>query len=827
MTGKVDPDFERRVFATFESLLAMQQETQEMELARLRGKDPALHEQLVKLLAADAAAGLNTGNLHAAVRVATPDLAGTMIDRYRLLEQVGSGGMGVVYRAQRVDAVDQQVAVKLVRQELRGEPSLARFRLERQTLARLEHPGIARLIDAGVSADGRPWYVMEFVDGEPIDDYCNARDLDIRQRVALLVELCRIVEAAHRMLIVHRDLKPGNVLVTRDGHLKLIDFGIAKFIAEESGAEGLTVAMGAGFTPHFAAPEQVEGQAITTATDVFGIGALAFFLLTGRKLFAGQSRSDADYIRLVTTGEFEWPSRVAASAQLRGDLDNILRKALSHDPGARYASAGDLGRDLENYLQHRPVLARAPSLAYRTGKLLRRNRAASVLAGLLLAASAVGLTAYVKAAGEVRLQRDKARIDARRATEVSQFLEQMLSAANPRAASEPVSLTSVVDNALQHTEEKLSADPLVAASVLETIASVNASLGRFDQALDANQRALDIHRKAGDDPLKVTTLLADRGELLQRDGRFEEAGPLLEEASASVERQAPHGEQAALIKAKLGAQVMNSGGDYGRARQLLEEAVRSLRDLGITDERLAGVENDLGVALAGENRFEEAIAAHKEAVRISEEALGPDHMLTIDVRSGLAGALGMAGRFGEGAEVHRAVWMARRKVLGDNNLDTLWSEASLADYLNSAGSAAEAVPLARAAYDGLLALNGPDHPVTQFAEVVAALATCRAADPRWGLARARDVYRRRVATYGEAHWLAANTASVLGECELANGQYRPAEKTLLAAASGLETARGADFVRTQETYTRLVDLYTRWHKPAAARIWLARLSRAP
>ncbi len=249
--------------------------------------------------------------------------------------------MGVVYRARREDAVEQQVAVKLVRQELRTAASLARFHVERQALARLEHPGIARLIDAGVSQDGRPWYVMEFVDGVPIDAYSRDRHLDLRQRVKLVVELCRIVESAHQALVVHRDIKPGNVLVTSAGQLKLIDFGIAKFVAADASDDGLTLAAGAGYTAHFAAPEQVAGRAVTTVTDVYGIGALAFYLLTDNKLFAAHSTSGADYIRAVTTEEPEWPSRVAKRPQLRGDLDNILRKALAREPGcALYVRRG-------------------------------------------------------------------------------------------------------------------------------------------------------------------------------------------------------------------------------------------------------------------------------------------------------------------------------------------------------------------------------------------------------------------------------------------------------------------------------------------------------
>ncbi len=346
-------------------------------------------------------------------------------------------------------------------------------------------------------------------------------------------------------------------------------------------------------------------------------------------------------------------------------------------------------------------------------------------------------------------QRDAAQTDARRAKEVSLFLTDMLTAADPRAGSEPTSLVSVIDRALQNTEQMLAVDPLVAATVLETIASVNSSLGRFDQALDANQRALDIYGRTPTEELKMVKLLGNRGELLQRAGRYAEAGPLLIQANNRIQELAPGSLDAALIEGQLGSQIMNSGGDAAQARERLASAVTALRGLEVTDERLAAVLNDYGVALAGENRWDEAIAAHEEAVEVTQRALGADHVVTNDMRSGLAGVLGMAGRFRAGAEVHRAVWQSRRKVLGDDNLDTLWSATSLADYLMSSGQPAEAARLSRDSLVGLTKLNGPDHPVTQFAWVTAARAACESGDARWGLEQAQAVYARRVATYGE------------------------------------------------------------------------------
>lgn len=335
---------------------------------------------------------------------------GRRIGAYRLEKLLGEGGMGAVFEAWRADdQFRQRVALKLVKASALSDIAIARFQRERQILADLVHPNIARLIDGGVAPDGRPYLVMEFIDGVPIDRYCRVNELGVHERCLLFREVCSAVQFAHRQLVIHRDLKPGNILVTSDGQVKLLDFGIAKLIDEEEQFSGPLTRTGVRLlTPDYASPEQVSGGPVGTGTDVYSLGVLLYELLTGQLPYdlRGKTLADAEY--LICTKDPERPStllrrsQAAAGADLQrvrraleGDLDNIVMMALRKEPGQRYLSVEQFSRDVGNYLENRPVIARTPTLTYRTRKLVLRHFAAFVAAGLVLAAIAAGTTATV------------------------------------------------------------------------------------------------------------------------------------------------------------------------------------------------------------------------------------------------------------------------------------------------------------------------------------------------------------------------------------------------------------------------------------------------
>ncbi|HSB37289.1 MAG TPA: serine/threonine-protein kinase, partial [Thermoanaerobaculia bacterium] len=380
-------------------------------LGELKAQDPELAADLEELLAESDDASRKRFLEGLASRPELPaSLAGQSIGAYTLVEPIGQGGMGTVWLASRSDGrFEGRVAVKLLNASLVGRAGEQRFRREGSILARLTHPHIARLLDAGVSASGQPYIVLEHVDGEPIDRYSDARRLSVEARLRLFLDVCAAVAQAHANLIVHRDIKPSNVLVARGGQVKLLDFGIAKLLEEESGEGGATALTrdgGRALTPDFAAPEQLAGGAVTTATDVYALGTLLYLLLAGQHP-AGPARANpALLLKAIVETDPKRPSEATTPPdadtrattpeglrrQLRGDVDTIVVKALKKKPAERYPSVEALAADIHHCLAHEPITARPDTLGYRTVKFVRRHRP-GVAAGLLAAAAAIAGTA--------------------------------------------------------------------------------------------------------------------------------------------------------------------------------------------------------------------------------------------------------------------------------------------------------------------------------------------------------------------------------------------------------------------------------------------------
>ena len=473
--------------------------------------DPGLRDEVERMLAADAGADAFVDDLRWGLGLdadaAPPPRAGP----WRLVERVGEGGMGEVWRAERADgAFEQTAAVKLVRPGL-GDDVVARFRAERHLLARLDHPAVARLLDGGTASDGRPYLALEYVDGEPITAHCDRHRLPVDDRLALFREVCEAVAAAHRQLIVHRDLKPSNVLVAEapDGpRVKLLDFGIATLVGD--GGRPVTATARRLLTPEYAAPEQVRGEALTTATDVYGLGALLYELLAGARPHGGcPSR------RAVERAVLEGPpqalsSRVTGEAarargtdaarlrrRLRGDLDRIVLKALRKEPERRYDGAAALGADVRRHLAGFPVEARPESAAYRAGTFVRRHRAAVSVAAaavVALAASGAVYTARLGAARDLAEQRSA------EAEAVSQFLFSVLMEGDPQAA-EPrrVAETSAV---LAVTRDRLNRSfdgpPHVRADLYAALGTIAVRAHRLAEAAPLLHRARAIFEATGD-----------------------------------------------------------------------------------------------------------------------------------------------------------------------------------------------------------------------------------------------------------------------------------------------------------------------------------------
>ena len=582
---------------------------------------------------------------------------------YRLLRRIGRGGMGEVYLAERDEPYRQEVAVKFVRFGLHLDEVIRRFRAERQILARLVHPNIARLLDGGVTEDGRPYLVMEYVVGVPVTEYCDRRRLTIPERLRLFATVCDAVQFAHGNLIVHRDVKPSNVLVTDGGDVRLLDFGIAKLLDPADSQQPFETQTSLRLlTPDYAAPEQVRGGSVTTATDVYALGVLLYELLTGHHPHRFSTRTQAEIERVVCEQPPSSPSTVVLThaerptadgtttvvtpedvsdqrgikvvrlrKTLRGDLDNIVLMALRKEPERRYVSAAQLAEDIDRYLVGRPVIAQKDTIAYRARKFVRRNRTAvAVAAGVFALMLGFGVAVTVQA-GALARERDRARVEAAKATQVAGFLEELFEAPDPFApTSERRDTMRARDLLVEGTEKvrtELSSQPVVQAQLFNVLGSVFQSLGDLDGARPLLEEALQLRRRVhGDVHLEVAESQHALAMLWKAMGRHDEAESLLREALATRTAQLgePHADVASNLNAL--ASVLHDQGDYGGAETLYKDALEMWRRLrGPRHLDVASSMNNLSTLFYHTGEFGAADSMVRQALDIRRSVLGAEH----------------------------------------------------------------------------------------------------------------------------------------------------------------------------------------------------------
>jgi serine/threonine-protein kinase len=745
-----------------------------------------------------------------------PSDVGREFGHFRAVEFIGSGGTGIVYRAERTDGVRQRVALKLVSGEL-GSALRRRFERETQLLARLEHPAIARLIDAGFQ-EGRAWIAMEFVRGERIDAYCSAHALAPRDIARLMLSLTEAVGVAHGSLVVHRDIKPANVLVAADGLPKLVDFGIATAlrITEET-THAPTVNLNRMFSPHFAAPEQVTGGPITVATDIFGLGALAYRLLTGVVPHA-DAGGPLEYLVAVTERDVALPSRAALAAgreiaavrALRGDLDAIVSKALERDPSRRYGSAAEMRADWQRYLDRQPVIARTPSPTYRLGKFVRRNALAVSLSALLAVSLVLGGVIAVLQAHRAATARDMA---ARR----GEFLESVLRSTEPRADRRNISVAELLDAAGTTLEEKLGNEPLVEASMLGLIADTNDGLGRYPQGLAASERELALLEAHGGTALEIGRALTSKAELLREEARWAEAEPILRQALPMLRRLHARAELVAALDL-LGIVLSHTYREREAEATFLEEiALESDGDEAVRNRRIYPYQALEGTFM-DQGRYAEAESYGRQALDLARQTLPPDHPDLLAIEAQYGSVLVNSGRAAQAEPILRDVIVREIRTSGAGHKDTLMIQGLLADALIVLHRDAEAASLARATASQLEPLLGAKNYYTLNALQSYGVASCNIGAVDEGLAVMRRVQKARSLILPAGDRLVATADLGTGLCLYRARRYDEAESTLLRAAAALEAARGPRYRRTQEAYRALRDLYAATDRePDAAR----------
>jgi serine/threonine-protein kinase len=811
--------------------------------------DPELRREVEGLLALEGAAedflAEPVFSLHglAASDSDDPNL-GRVVGPYRLLRPLGRGGMGAVYLAERCDGqFEQTVAVKLIKRGMDTDEILRRFRNERQILAGLVHEHVARVYDGGTTDDGLPFFVMEHVEGEPIDRWCNARRLPVTERLRLFHAVCRAVQAAHQNLVVHRDLKPANILITGAGAPKLLDFGIAKLLSPEGGGDG---GLGAPtelgwrpFTPGYASPEQLRGEPVTTASDVYSLGVLLYELLTGRLPYQAPTGQPPVWERLIAGEEpirpslavrraFELrqpggegvavtPAEVAEARgsdprrlerRLAGDLDTIVLTALAPERERRYASAEQLSEDVRRHLEGLPVRARTPTAAYRLGKFLRRNAWGTAVA----AGAAIFLVVF---AATMAVQRERVAAERDRAEAVKQYLVNLFGRADPeQARGEEVTVREALPLGIAGVEAGLQEQPLIRATLLDAAGQVYDHLALYDEARPMLEEALRIFRKELGDGPEVAETLQNLAQVHMHAREVEGVETMLREAVAIARRHDGTGGVAyphALHN--LGSYLLGFGGGEGADPAAVEaEALDHLRQaLDLKVRRLGPDDPDVAYTLAvlGEHDYRRGdLAAAEErfrrvlAIRRAEygDRVHPELATAVN---NLAVTLDDAGKLEEARTLYEESVEMRRDLFGERDPRYAVGLNNLAFALLATGDPAAAVRRVEEAVGILRDALGEDHVNVITARRNLAAAHAAAGDP----ASCEREANAALAALGEPppadRWRRADLESVLGACLAALGRPEEAEPLLAGAVPVLAEGLGPEGRQTVEANARL------------------------
>jgi tetratricopeptide (TPR) repeat protein len=666
MGATIVPPARAILSALLDDLLDADEAARSARLQQIRSESEALANELQRLLAQETAihrARFLEGSALDAMHGATAALAGTVIGRYTLDRPLGAGGMSSVWLAHRSDGrFEGEAAVKFLDLALLGRGGAERFHREGSALARLAHPNLARLLDAGVTAGGQPFLVLEYVDGQPIDRWCNERALGMRARVQLMQQVMHAVAHAHRNLVLHRDIKPGNILVTADGQVKLLDFGIAKLLGDATRPARqteLTQHAGRAFTPDYAAPEQVQGADVTTATDVYALGVLLYTLLGGAHPTAKPTHTPVDRLRAVVETVPQRLSEVAEHERgaLRGDLDNIVGKALKKDPGERYATVDAFADDLRRYLHHEPVSARADSLAYRAAKFARRHRIVVGAALTVALAVVAGVMGTVWQAVESARQRDRALVQLQRAETAAGFVTVMLY--NTWGPEERITLGEFLVRSEELALRSLENQPEQQAVVLDSLGSYYFSLGDLTRAEPLLRRATSILPPSADVSLRAR-VECNHALVIGQQGGADAARKVIGHWVAQVDLEPEVAARCAMYGAQL-AWISNDAQEALRqafdAERLLRKAPRAspvlraelLSHLGYGYEmnnRIADADREYAAAIDAFNALGRADSAVAMVTlnnwgRVSWSAGDTKHALELIDRT-----IGLAGRRG-------------------------------------------------------------------------------------------------------------------------------------------------------------------------------------
>lgn len=835
-TSGMSPERWQRVEAVLDRALDSDPSRWPMIVAEACGADTDLRRHVEELLAGASRAakilerdpGILAAELLDCSRkreTAEDPLIGTQLGAWRVVRQVGRGGMSRVFLAQRDDGTYQQtVAIKVLRAGLDTPADHERFRREQQMLAELDHPNIARLLDAGVAPDGRPYLVLEYVDGEPLLAYCDAHQLSIAGRLRLFLSVADGLEAAHRQLIVHRDLKPSNVMVGKDGRARLLDFGVAKMLAKPADAATTRTLW---MTPEYAAPEQFTGGVLTTATDVYQLGALLYELLAGHRAFGNDGPEGRSFEERVLHDDPLPPS--AHRLALSGDIDAIVLKALRKVPQSRYGSVADFAADVRCHLAREPVKARAGSRAYRCRRWATRHAAAlgvGVAAALALAGYLATLTAHNR-----RIERAlaTATVERNKSDEVTSFLLRLFQANDPRVpATDTISARTLLERGEQHANA-LSAQPEVQAAMLQVIGRIQGDVHAVDAARTNLERSLTIRRRVlGDSHQDVGTTTADLARLDATQGDLPNAEKGMRRALAILRPQL--GDTSAVTHRMLYdlGLVLHLGGKYAEARGVIDEWERLImqrpveRNLDFARQAFSLAEQAAVI-----DSLSRAERLFRTALGVFRERLGERHADVADVSSLLADVIWSQGRAAEAEPLFRQALALMRDIFPKGDVQLTDAMLLFAHHLSRDGRHDEAIGLGEEALGILRRIEGIDEVslATGFEQV--AQLKREKGDLSAAERMLLDTEVQFTRLFGAKNAMVARVRFDRGDVLWRMGRPRDAEDLLLSTYQGWVTARGVKHPMSVYGVRNLVNFYEGTGRREAADPYRALLVRAP